>query len=45
MPGHRLLRYTATINGQTFQGTGSFTGSLYAKSGATDSVSESLRPK
>ena len=36
------VTYTATINGQTFQGTGSFTGTLYAQSGATDSVSESV---
>ena len=36
------VTYTATINGQTLQGTGSFTGTLYAQSGATDSVSESV---
>ena len=36
------VTYTATINGHTFQGTGSFTGTLYAKSGATDSVSVSM---
>jgi hypothetical protein len=36
------VTYTATINGQTFQGTGSFTGTLYAQSGAQDSVSESV---
>ena len=34
--------YTATINGQTFQGTGSVSATLYAQSGATDSVSESV---
>jgi hypothetical protein len=36
------VTYTATINGQTFQGTGSFNGTLYAQSGAKDSVSESV---
>ena len=36
------VTYTATINGQTFQGTGSFTGTLYAQSGAQDSGSESV---
>jgi hypothetical protein len=36
------VTYTATINGQTFQGTGSFTGTLYAQSGAQESVSENV---
>ena len=34
--------YTATINGETFQGTGSVSATLYAQSGAKDSVSESV---
>jgi Carboxypeptidase regulatory-like domain len=36
------VTYTATINGQTFQGTGSVSATLYAQSGAKDSVSESV---
>ena len=34
--------YTATINGQTSEGTGSVSATLYAQSGAKDSVSESV---
>ena len=36
------VTYTATINGQTFQGTGSVSATLYAQSGAQDTVSESV---
>ena len=36
------VTYTATINGQKFQGTGSISATLYAQSGARDSVSESV---
>ena len=36
------VTYSATINGQKFQGTGSVSATLYAQSGAKDSVSESV---
>ena len=36
------MTYTAMINGQTFHGTGTVSATLYAQSGAKDSVSESV---
>jgi hypothetical protein len=36
------VTYTATINGQTLRGTGTVSATLYAQSGAKDSVSESV---